>query len=134
MTSNDDGQKRPPEDLDAFGRKLVEARKREESRRLWKSDVNRPPQSALGVAFRVAVELVSAVAVGAAIGWALDLWWDTRPWVMVAFIVLGFAAGVLNVYRMASGMSGGIGYQSKNEAPAANMAETAPEEGEDRRG
>jgi len=133
MASDDDTSKAPPSDLDAFGQKLQKARETEESRRLWKSDVNRPPQTALGLAFRVSVELVSAVAVGLAIGWVLDEWLDTRPWVMVVFIVLGFAAGVMNVYRMASGMSTTMGYRQKDDASGPEASQT-PEKGKDRRG
>jgi len=66
--------------------------------------------SALSLAFRVGVELISAVAVGTAIGWGLDEWFGTRPWLMLVFIILGGAAGILNVYRMASGFGYGVGY------------------------
>ena len=131
---DNDPPKKPPSDLDAFGAKLSKARESEESRRLWKSNVNRPPKSALGLAFRVAVELVSAVAVGLAIGWGLDYVLDTKPWLMVVFIVLGFAAGVINVYRMAAGFNNAIGYEGKDEAPGAGSADGAPEEGKDRGG
>jgi ATP synthase protein I len=132
MASDDDTSGRPQRDLDDFGQKLNKARESEESRRLWKSNVNRPPQTALGLAFRVSVELVSAVAVGLAIGWVLDEWLGTRPWLMVVFIVLGFAAGVMNVYRMASGMGNTMGY--KKDDATGNEAPGTPEEGKDRRG
>jgi len=132
MASDDDTSKAPPGDLDAFGQKLKKARETEESRRLWKSDVNKPPQTALGLAFRVSVELVSAVAVGFAIGWGLDYLLDTKPWLMVVFIVLGFAAGVMNVYRLASGMGNTMGY--KKDDATGNEAPGTPEEGKDRRG
>ena len=111
-----------------FGKKLSKARESEEARRLWKSNVTRPPKSALGLAFRVAVELVSAVAVGLAIGWGLDYLLDTKPWLMVVFIILGFAAGVINVYRMASGFGNAVGYERDNEAQAGNTADDAPDE------
>lgn len=78
--------------------------------------------NALGLAFRVGVELISAVAVGTAIGWGLDKWLDTRPWLMLAFIVLGGAAGIINVYRMASGYGYAVGYQKGN-------SNTGPEKG-----
>jgi ATP synthase protein I len=39
--------------------------------------------------------------VGAAIGWALDYWLRISPWGMIVFVLLGFAAGVLNVMRVA---------------------------------
>ncbi|MCB1506144.1 MAG: AtpZ/AtpI family protein [Hyphomicrobiaceae bacterium] len=48
---------------------------------------------------RMASELVGAVLVGAAIGYGLDWVLGTKPWLLLVFFVLGFAAGVLNVMR-----------------------------------
>lgn len=56
-------------------------------------------------AARYAVEFVAAVGIGFGMGWALDSWLGTRPWLMVLVGVLGFVAGVVNVYRAAEGMS-----------------------------
>lgn len=61
------------------------------------------PQGGLAFALRIAVELVSALAVGMGIGWAVDRWFGTRPWGLVVFFFLGAAAGMLNVYRAVSG-------------------------------
>ena len=58
------------------------------------------PVSAMGVGMRVGVELVSALAVGLAIGWALDRWLHTRPLMLVVFVLLGGAAGIANVWRL----------------------------------
>jgi ATP synthase protein I len=55
--------------------------------------------SALGLGLRVGVELVSALAVAVAIGWGLDRWLHTLPLFLVIFMVLGGAAGLLNVWR-----------------------------------
>ncbi len=48
---------------------------------------------------RMAAELVGAVMVGGAIGWGLDRWLGSTPWLFLLFFVLGFAAGILNVVR-----------------------------------
>lgn len=58
--------------------------------------------NALGMGMRVGVELVSALAVAVAIGWFLDGWLGTRPFLLVLFFVLGGAAGVANVWRLVS--------------------------------
>lgn len=131
MTPEKDAPDQSPEDLDAFGKKLKKAQESEESRRLWKSNVNRAPKTALGLAFRVSVELVSALVVGLAIGWALDQWLDTGPLLMVAFLVLGFAAGLMNVYRVAVGMSLQMGYKEKTEVSEAENADGDPRRGKD---
>ena len=56
--------------------------------------------SPMGIGVRVGVELVSALAVAVAIGWALDRWLGTTPWLMGLFVLLGGAAGVANVWRL----------------------------------
>ena len=56
--------------------------------------------SAMGIGVRVGVELVSALAVSVAIGWALDRWLGTKPWLLGLFVVLGGAAGIANVWRL----------------------------------
>ena len=57
--------------------------------------------SAIARGFRLSIELVAGVLVGAAIGWLLDWWLGISPWGMIVFLLLGFAAGVLNVMRAA---------------------------------
>ena len=56
--------------------------------------------SPMGIGVRVGVELVSALAVSVAIGWALDRWLGTKPWLLALFVLLGGAAGVANVWRL----------------------------------
>src|SRR3546814_4751580 len=50
-------------------------------------------------AFRSGVELVAALIVGVGIGWLLDSWLGTGPWLFILFFMLGAAAGMLNVWR-----------------------------------
>jgi ATP synthase protein I len=57
--------------------------------------------SAIARGFRLSSELVAAVLGGAAVGWVLDWWLGISPWGMIVFLLLGFAAGVLNVMRVA---------------------------------
>ena len=60
--------------------------------------------SYMGSAFKLGTELVSAVAVGTIIGFILDSWFDTKPWLIIIFFFLGTAAGILNVIRTATRM------------------------------
>jgi ATP synthase protein I len=57
--------------------------------------------SAIARGFRLSVELVAGVLLGAGIGWLLDWWLGISPFGMIVFLLLGFAAGVLNVMRAA---------------------------------
>jgi ATP synthase protein I len=86
----------PPslEDLDNRLRKAREAQRPEpEPER---------PGSNMGLALRVAIEMVAALGVGGVLGWLLDGWLGTRPWLLVVFLFLGVAAGILNAVRTAS--------------------------------
>jgi ATP synthase protein I len=58
-------------------------------------------------AFKLASEFVAGVVVGAVLGWGLDRVAGTSPWGLIGFLLLGFAAGVLNVVRASSRISGG---------------------------
>ena len=60
--------------------------------------------SFMGSAFKLGTELVSAVAVGTIIGFILDNWFDTKPWLILIFFFLGTIAGILNVIRTANRM------------------------------
>ena len=52
------------------------------------------PHSQAQLAWRMVIELVAGMAVGFAMGYGLDLLLGTKPWLMVVFLLLGFAAGV----------------------------------------
>ena len=58
------------------------------------------PVGPWGLGLRAGVEVVSALVVGIGIGWLLDHWLGTWPWLFLVFFVLGSVAGVLNVYRL----------------------------------
>ncbi len=91
---------------DDFEERLRQARAREG---LDRREDNRdgPPKSPWGVGFRAGVEVVSALVVGVGIGFGLDRWLGTWPWLFLVFFVLGSAAGILNVYRLFSPRGGG---------------------------
>ncbi|HEX2449239.1 MAG TPA: AtpZ/AtpI family protein [Methyloceanibacter sp.] len=87
--------------LDHLGEQLAEARGRHDKA------PGREPHgqgAALGQALRLGIELVAGVAVGGFIGWALDRWLGTAPFLMVVFLGLGAAAGIMNVVRTAKRM------------------------------
>jgi len=57
--------------------------------------------SGAAVGFRIAVEILAAVAVGVAVGLLLDDWLGTKPWLLIVFCILGFGAALVNVMRTA---------------------------------
>jgi ATP synthase protein I len=59
--------------------------------------------------------LVAAVLAGAGLGWLIDRWLGTSPWGFIVLLLLGFAAGVVNVIRAAGvGPQGATGGRSRN--------------------
>jgi ATP synthase protein I len=52
-------------------------------------------------ALRLGADFVAGVVVGVALGWGFDRLFGTRPWGLIVFVLLGFAAGVLSVLRSA---------------------------------
>ena len=67
-------------------------------------DLDEKKGSFMGNAFKLGTELVAAVAVGTIIGFILDSWFGTKPWLIIIFFFLGAAAGMLNVIRAANRM------------------------------
>jgi len=87
------------------------------------------PAGGWGPAMRVGLELVSGLAVGVGIGWLLDEWLGTRPWLMVVFFFLGAGAGMLNVYRSVSNLGYGVGYGGAQAGDDTGDAEKEKEDG-----
>jgi len=102
--------RRPPSSLEDLDARVREARDRQASETRMR-DGGEGGGSELGVAWRIGIELVSALIVGVGIGYLLDRWLGTRPWLLVVFFVLGSAAGLLNVFRATKGLGGAVGYK-----------------------
>ena len=65
---------------------------------------NNQNSSSIGAAFKLSTELVSAVALGAIIGFILDNTFGTKPWLIIIFFFIGVVAGIVNVIRSAKKM------------------------------
>jgi ATP synthase protein I len=96
----------------------IDARLKQARRTAEKSGANSGPKgsrrSGLALAMRLGVEIVSALVIGVGIGLLLDYWLGTKPWFMLLFFVLGAAAGLMNVYRVATGVGQGVGYKRED--------------------
>jgi ATP synthase protein I len=124
-----------PEDLKNLAARLYKARGGQDTGPFVKGLKGEdPPNNSLGMALRTGVELVSSLAVGTAIGWGLDYWLGTAPWLMLMFILFGGVAGIFNVYKMASGMAGGVGFRplAGLETRDAGIDEDNRDQGSDR--
>ncbi len=109
---NDNDLEHPANDeaaLSARLRRLGDQLGRERPSEPSETSRGQPGVDASGYArgFRLSTELVGGVLVGATIGWALDRVLGISPWGLIVFLLLGFAAGVLNVMRAAGVAPGG---------------------------
>ena len=86
--------------------------------------------SAVGTASVIGLHMVSGVLVGGVIGYFLDEWLGTGPWLKLVFFVLGVAAGFYNVYldtkRLLREQSS-MGVQPGNEDKDASKTKTETE-------
>jgi len=104
-----------PEDREAIRKRSEELGQKLNALKAQRAKVEVPAaqqqsRSDFGAAFKFAAELVVGVVVGGGLGWALDKQFGTAPWLMIVLVILGFAAGLLNVVRAAQEA------QAKNEA------------------
>ena len=105
------GRDLPPSLKDLEGR-LEAARSRQHQGRGATGD-GKPVLSGSGLGFglRIAVDLLAGLAIGVGLGLVLDNWLNTSPLMLVVFLFLGAAAGMLNVYRAATGRGFAVGYR-----------------------
>jgi ATP synthase protein I len=103
---NDDAREEEDRDPPATEETALSARLRSLGEQLDRHHPGRPSEdgarsrsSAMARGFQLSTELVAGVLVGAGIGWLLDRWLGISPWGMIVFLLLGFAAGILNVMR-----------------------------------
>jgi ATP synthase protein I len=108
---------RPPDPLARLGEEIDKARA-ERVRREPAVSHRSVLQQGLGLGFRIGIELVVAIVVATGLGWAIDRWFGTRPWGMIVLFFLGVAAGMLNVYRAVTGISGPVGYRRGDQVSA----------------
>ena len=64
-----------------------------------RANAGQPKQdkSGFGAALRLSSEFISAILVGAGLGYFLDRLAGTTPWGIIILLLLGFVAGVINV-------------------------------------
>ncbi len=86
---------------DEFKTRLKIAKNKIKSKKSSKSEET---SSSMGAAFKMSTELVSAVVVGTIIGFILDNWFGTKPWLILIFFFVGTVAGIMNVIKSAKRM------------------------------
>jgi ATP synthase protein I len=115
-----------PDDLKSLGERLGKARR---GRKVATDDAepgNSGFNTALALGLRIGMELVVAVVCGLGIGWLIDRGLGTRPWAMIGFLFVGFAAGLANIYRVMNGL--GMAATYRVPAPPAPAAQEDEED------
>jgi ATP synthase protein I len=97
-----------PEDarLTSLNQRLKQAQL-EEAARKGRPDAARSQQLVRSVGQRLLYDLVGLPFGGGLIGWLLDRWLGTAPWIMLAMLFLGFGLAVRNVMRVSKTGSNG---------------------------
>lgn len=52
-------------------------------------------------AFKIVSELFANIIVGGSIGWTLDYFFDTKPILLIIFLIIGFISGIYTSYKSA---------------------------------
>ena len=120
-------ESRPPDPLARLGEKIDKARA--ERVRTQPVVVDRSVlQQGMGLGVRIGIELVVAIVVSTGLGWGIDRWFGTQPWGMIVLFFLGVAAGMLNVYRAVTGISGPVGYGRSDQGAAGSKSRSDDED------
>ena len=57
-------------------------------------------ETGTGFGFKISTEIIAALVVGVGIGLIVDNYFNTKPFGLIIFFILGALAGFLNVYRV----------------------------------
>ena len=66
-----------------------------------------------GASLKLGIELVSAIIVGLIMGLVLDNYFQSKPIFLIIFLILGFAAGMVNVFRSVKRLGFEVGFKKK---------------------
>jgi ATP synthase protein I len=70
-----------------------------------KRTAKRQPDANYQAGQLVLSQLVGCPLGGGIVGWLLDRWFGTKPWLMLVMLFLGFAVGIWNVIRISNNAS-----------------------------
>ncbi|NBX66905.1 MAG: AtpZ/AtpI family protein [Proteobacteria bacterium] len=90
MTNDEDKLKTLQAQIDALKAKTEPA----------KGDGTTADSRAMSVGMRAGTELVGATVGAALIGYGLDRWLGTKPWLLIVMLLLGIGAGFLNIWKL----------------------------------
>lgn len=116
-----------PKSLTDLGARIARSRGKAGLDEKQDSETLPPPPSGLGYAWRISIELVVALVVCTGLGWVLDQWFGTTPWLMLVFLFLGAAAGVNNTVRAVTKMDAAAAAAQEREKAGGPAKPQGPE-------
>lgn len=108
MSENDD-RASDRERLNKLGDRLA-AIHQEEAEKEQAEAAQRDSSNSMSIGMRIGIELIAGTLVGGAIGYFIDQKLNTKPIFILAFVVLGFTAGMMDVLRILKGLDTSVGY------------------------
>jgi ATP synthase protein I len=106
----------PPDRLARLAKRLNKARAEADRDAEPRAASNDPAlQRGMALGLRIGIELVVAILVATLLGWGIDRWLGTSPWVAITMFFLGVAAGMVNVYRAVAGIQTPVGMRRPGE-------------------
>jgi ATP synthase protein I len=113
MAEDDDDRLRS--DLDRLKSSLSKARQSRRDNAGPQTETSNPAQrdSGMSLGMRAGSEFITAVVLGAGIGWGLDRLIGTKPVFMIGLFFLGVVTGVWNVIRLTSPKGGVLAQDSR---------------------
>jgi len=103
--------RRLPDDDEALSRRLHQLgtrigeagvkRKQDEQEMREQETKSQSRSSNMARGFQLSSEFVAGILVGGFVGWVIDRFAGSTPWGLIVCLLLGFAAGTLNVMRSA---------------------------------
>jgi ATP synthase protein I len=94
----DEDPKLPPDArLESLDERLDRAQQEEAER-----NRKRQPDASYQAGQLILSQLVGCPLGGGIVGWLLDRWFGTKPWLMLVMIFVGFAVGIWNVIRISN--------------------------------
>ena len=117
--------------LDKLGARLT-AIHQDEVEKEQTQAATRESAKGYSLGMRIGIELIAATLAGGALGYFIDTKLETKPVFMLAFVVLGFTAGVMDVLRILKGLDRSVGYgRAVREKDAANKPAPAVRDEDD---
>lgn len=113
-----------PEEREAFRKRSEDIGKQLDSAQAQRKAVEEAQDKAanakgMALGMRLSSEFVAAIVIGGLIGYGLDQWLGTKPWLFLLFFMLGLAAAILTVTRAFNRLQNEIKRETKGNIGSA---------------